>query len=116
MLLARSIGVFAVYLSVLASWQAPAGDSCDPHDRGATVELFFAEPAHLLLHVLRFECLWRFGATAVVTTVQVNYRPSIDGSGRRFWLVFVDFEGVDSRPSYLGRLALPLISAPLISR
>ena len=32
--------VIAVYVSVFASWQAPAGDSRDPHDRGATVELF----------------------------------------------------------------------------
>ena len=39
-LTARSIGVVAVYLSVLASWQAPSGNSRDPHDRGATVELF----------------------------------------------------------------------------
>ena len=77
---------------------------------------FFAKPAHLFLHVLRFESLCHFEATAVVTAVQVNYPPSIDGFGYQFWRVFVDFEGVHFRPSYLGRFARPLISAPLISR
>ena len=78
---------------------------------------FFCEAAaHLFLHVFRFESFWRFGATAVVTVVQVAYRPSIDGPGHRFWHVLIDFEGVHSRPSYLGRFARPLISAPIISQ
>ena len=75
---------------------------------------FFSKPAHLFLHVLRFERLRRFEAAAIVAVVQLNYRPSIDGSGRRFWPVLVDFEGVHSRPSYLGRFAnIPSSPRPL---
>jgi hypothetical protein len=90
--------ILATHMTVVPSWN------------------FFSKPAHLFLHVLRFERLRRFGATAVVTAVQVDYLPSIDSSGRRFWRALVDFEGVHSRPSYLGRFARPLISAPIISQ
>ena len=101
------------------SRQAAEGESCDPHDRGDAVVSPWrscVKPAHLFLHVLRFERLWRFGATVVVTVVYFAYRPSIDGSVHRFWHVLVDFEGVHSRPSYLGRFARRLISAPIINR
>ena len=74
---------------------------------------FCAKPAHLFLHVLRFERLWRFGVTIIVTVVQFDYRPPIGVFVRRFWHILIAFEGVNSRPSYLGDFARHLISRPL---
>ena len=80
------------------------------------MEQFLRSRPAYLLHVLRFGSFWLVGATAVVTVARGGYLPSIDGSGHRFWLFLVDFEGVHFRPACFDRFARPLISAPIISR
>ena len=70
-----------------------------------------AKPAHLFLLVLSFESFWRFGATAAVIIVQVDYQLSIDGFGRRFWHILIDFEG-ESIPDFHISVVSPVSSSP----
>ncbi len=100
-----------MFVSVVASRRAAAGERRDSHERGAAVELLCASPAHLVLYVPLICTSRRSRSRRRVTIVYGIFPPSIDGLGRRFRHILVDRQAVESQPSYFGQCSHHLISA-----